>query len=113
LKGANFSRAIRSQVSSTAVEGLARVVGEARAARAAIDVEPVVEQEVDGAAVAHRRRAAASTRLASASSAALRGQSTSNTPAAPMPPPMHIVTSTFWRRAACPSISAGRSGAGR
>ena len=32
LNGANFSRAMRSQVSSTAVEGLARMVGEARRA---------------------------------------------------------------------------------
>ena len=33
-------------------------------------------------------------------------QITSNTPAAPMPPPMHIVTTTFYAPRRLPSISA-------
>jgi hypothetical protein len=33
-------------------------------------------------------------------------QSTSNTPAAPMPPPMHIVTTTFFAPRRLPSMSA-------
>ncbi len=33
-------------------------------------------------------------------------QKTSNTPAAPMPPPMHIVTTTFFAPRRLPSINA-------
>ncbi len=39
-------------------------------------------------------------------SASAPAHSTSNTPAAPMPPPMHIVTQTFFAPRRLPSISA-------
>src|SRR5205823_5901320 len=96
------------------VEGVARMIGEARPCAQRFDSQPVVEEEVDGPAVAHHRtihplslegvepglgRPGARARGAAA-------HSTSNTPAAPMPPPMHIVTTTFFAPRRLPSMSA-------
>jgi hypothetical protein len=69
------------------VERLARVVGKTGARIQLIGVQPVVKEEVDGGSKRGHQRI-------------------SNTPAAPIPPPMHIVTTTFFAPRRLPSISA-------
>ena len=89
LNGANFSRAIRSQVSST--ESKVSREWSAKRGRAVSDStpQPVVQQEVESSARYQRAAIRRSSR-----------QSTSNRPAAPMPPPMHMVTHDVLRAAA-------------
>ena len=79
LNGAYFSRAIRSQVSSTA----SKVSREWSAKRARVaqrlDVEPVVEQEVDGRAIGHGRCGCeAGCRAATAVAASVRAPATAS-----------------------------------
>src|SRR6218665_3600132 len=70
------------------IEGLARVLGKAAALGQRWHLQPLVQQEIDGRAQAHGI------------------YSTSKTPAAPMPPPMHMVTHTRRAPRRLPSISA-------
>ncbi len=100
------------------LEGLARMVGEARPLGERLDREPVVKQKVECAAhggpqdrfpvlnapASHGRDARRATQQGVPSMSCC--QSTSNTPAAPMPPPMHIVTTTRLALRRLPSISA-------
>ena len=101
------------------VEGLAVVLGEARALLQRGDVQPVVEQEIGGLA---RRWSWRKGSLGIPFGLTCRpfdnpgrterfdrtqaDQSTSNTPAAPMPPPMHMVTHHTLARTPPPSMSA-------
>ena len=79
---------MRSQVSSTAAK-VSRLWSAKRGAlRQGLGVQPIVQQEIDGVAQPARHH------------------STSKTPAAPIPPPTHIVTQTYLAPRRLPSISA-------
>jgi hypothetical protein len=84
LKGAYFSRAHALAGVQHRVEGLARMVGEARRWKCSSEVLGCSQSLAAGS----RARACAHRSL----SIFMVRYSTSNTPAAPMPPPMHMVT---------------------
>ena len=83
---------MRSQVSSTASKVSREWSAKRGRARSVSTSQPVVEQEVDRAPQLMARPLGIG--------AIAPRQSTSNTPAAPMPPPMHIVTHDLLRAAA-------------
>ena len=75
-------------------EGLPRVIGKARTRLKRLDIEPVVKQKIGCLSIAH------------GGATLQENQRTSNTPAAPMPPPTHIVTTTSLAPRRLPSMSA-------
>ena len=105
------------------IKGFTRMVGEARALVQGLGLQPVVEEKIKGRAQVHgqqRKGKSWSRELKRVGLQVVRrldpsieylcatnvGYSTSKIPAAPMPPPIHIVTQTRLAPRRLPSISA-------
>ena len=83
------------------IKGVAGVVGKAAPLRQALGGQPVVEQKINSLSEGH-----GCTLKRHCEAAGRSNHSTSKMPAAPMPPPMHMVTQTRLAPRRLPSIKA-------